>query len=52
MAITCGKPLRDLDEIDENNVVCPLTPDNCTNYDKVYKLMSGTTFYKINDATI
>ena len=52
MASTCNIPLRNLDEIDETNGVCPLTPENCTNYDKVYKLMSGAIFYKINDATL
>ena len=39
-------------EIDENNGVCPLTYENCTNYNKVYKLMSGALFYKINDRTV
>ena len=52
MASTCGIPLRDLDDVDEFNGVCPLTIHNCTNYDKVYKLMSGAIFYKINDATL
>ena len=46
---TCGIPMRDLSEIDENNGVCPLSPDNCKNYGKVYKLMKGTLFHKIND---
>ena len=52
MASTCGIPLRDLDDVDEFNGVCPLTNENCTNYEKVYKLMSGAIFYKINDAAL
>ena len=52
MASTCGIPLRDLEDIDENNGVCPLNMANCINFEKVYKLMSGPIFYKINDATL
>ena len=52
MASTCGIPLRDLDDVDEYNGVCPLTINNCTNYEKIYKLMSGAIFYKINDSTL
>ena len=52
MASTCGIPLRDLDDIDENNGVCPLTPSNCQNYNTIYKLMKGAIYYKINDATL
>ena len=52
MASTCGIPMRDLDDIDEDNGVCPLTPENCINYSKVYKLMKGALYYKLNDATL
>ena len=50
MASTCGIPMRDLCNIDENNGVCPLSKDNCLNYDKVYKYMKGAIFHKINDS--
>ena len=41
--------MRDLSDIDENNGVCPLSQENCKNYEKVYKLMKGAIFHKIND---
>ena len=52
MASTCGIPMRDLDDIDENHGVCPLSSNNCVNFDKVYKLMKGALYYKLNDATL
>ena len=52
MASTCGIPLRDLDDVDETHGVCPLTIHNCSNYEKIYKLMSGAIFYKINDESL
>ena len=52
MASTCGIPLRDLDDIDEHNGVCPLNVDNYQNFEKVYKLMKGAVFYKINDESL
>ena len=52
MASTCGIPMRDLHDIDENNGVCPLNDLNCQNFDKVYKLMKGAVFYKINDESL
>ena len=44
MAATCIIHLRNLEDIDEFNGVCPLTRHNCTNYDKAYKLTSGAIF--------
>ena len=52
MASTCGIPMRDLHNINESNGVCPLTPDNCENYETVYKLMKGAIFHKINDKSL
>ena len=52
MASTCGIPMRDLNDIDNTNGVCPLNQTNCTNFDKVYKLMKGAIFYKLNDAAL
>ena len=44
--------MRDLNDIDNTNGVCPLNQTNCTNFDKVYKLMKGAIFYKLNDAAL
>ena len=44
--------MNNLKYINETNGVCLLTTDNCKNYDKVYKLMKGAVFYKINDPTL
>ena len=48
MASTCGIPMNNLSDITESTGVCPLTEQNCENFDKVYKLMKGALFYKIN----
>ena len=52
MASIYGIPLQDLEDIDEHNGVCPLISDNCKDYDRTYKMMSGASFYKINNATL
>ena len=44
MASTCGIPMRNLDEIDDDHGVCPLDPNNCQNYEQIYKLMKGAVF--------
>ena len=49
IASTCGIPMNNLADITEFTGVCPLTKDNCENFEKVYKLMKGALFYKIND---
>ena len=53
MASTCGIPMRDLKDIDNDDKgVCPLNPSNCQNYDKIYKLMKGAVFHKIHDSKL
>ena len=49
MANTCSIPMRNLDEINIDNSVCPLTSENCQNYEQIHRLMKGAIFYKIND---
>ena len=52
MASTCGIPMRDLNDINENQGVCPLNSENCTNYSQIYKFMKGAIFHKINDKNL
>ena len=44
MTSTCSILMRDLDVIDKDNGICSLTPDNCFNYHKVFKLVKGKTY--------
>ena len=52
MASTCEIPMNNLKDINEQTGVCPLTTHNCANFDKVYNLMKGAIFYKINDENL
>ena len=44
--------MRDLDDIDDTNCVYPLNQNNCTNFDKMYRLMKGAIFYNLNYAAL